>query len=101
MSGFPRHEHTELQIGKALVHIDYLKSMMRGPTRGCTVYLIYLNGKLAGAGWYWGSTISFGIGCNSLPAKALIGEDLALTVETRQKTDPKVTLWKSGPYGLA
>jgi len=94
ISGFPRHEHTELQIGREFIHVDYLKSMMSGPSRGCTTYLIYLSGKLAGASWYWGCTL--GLGHNSLPAKALVGDDLVLAVESiRAKPHKRITLWKT------
>lgn len=97
MSGYPRHNHIELRVGKAVIHIDCLHSLMSGPSRGCTIYLIYLNGRLAGAGWYWGCTL--GMGFNSLPAKALVGEDLVLMVESRREADPKVSLRKRGPFG--
>jgi hypothetical protein len=90
------HTHAEASVVGRVLHIDRVSGTRFGPGRSIVEFRLFFDGVLAGRGGSVGCSLGFG--GRDLPAVALVGDRLAVTVEFVEGVAiPIVELWKVRP----
>jgi len=76
--GYPRHEHTDVELAGRRLHVDHVWASAGGPGRSYAECRVFEAGRLVGRGGYIGCSLGFG--GNDSPARVPLGDGRMLLV---------------------